>query len=161
MYNQCFFNVLKLKLHIKALSQYYEKNQHQKKIPTQAKQSTTQTKSTTKLKKPNKQKNPEGIVNVLLLVSLESCHLLMLQGGGTDRFLSWTSSKNDYLSSVIAWGESPSLLVSAGTPCTAPWDQPGNFVLVSGSLFSMWGRRWRHVIRSVTLEGISSSSLCS
>lgn len=30
MYNQCIFNVLKLKLHTKALSQYYEKNQHQK-----------------------------------------------------------------------------------------------------------------------------------
>lgn len=75
MYNQCIFNVLKLKLHIKALSQYYEKNQHQKKIPKQAKQSTTQTKSTTKLKKTQQTKNPEGIVNVLLLVFLENCHL--------------------------------------------------------------------------------------
>lgn len=46
-----------------------------KKIPKQAKQSTTQTKSTTKLKKTQQTKNPEGIVNVLLLVFLENCHL--------------------------------------------------------------------------------------
>lgn len=65
MYNQCIFNVLKLKLHTKALSQYYEKNQHQKmpktypppKIPNQInkpEKSTNQTRKTQQTKEPKR-----------------------------------------------------------------------------------------------------------
>lgn len=101
---------------------------HQKKIPKQAKKSTTQTKSTTKLKNPTKKKSRRNGKCSLIGV-LGELSPLNVTGGGTDRFLS--SPKNDYLSSIIAWWESPSLLVSPGTPCTAPWDQPRNLDCVS------------------------------